>query len=126
MTPTGRGVIYGSILILLGTRQVQSGQADPDQGQISGADPHTARAIQLGIEYEPSPPFECGHPDRAPVALLEGVIAARYAALRASFQADLQDLTAQPALSWQTVRLPQYNPTTPAALFRLWIGANRS
>ena len=26
----------------------------------------TARAIQLGIEYNPAPPFDCGHPDRAP------------------------------------------------------------
>jgi len=26
----------------------------------------TARAIHLGIEYNPAPPFDCGHPDRAP------------------------------------------------------------
>jgi cyclohexyl-isocyanide hydratase len=25
----------------------------------------TARAIQLGIEYDPAPPFDSGHPDRA-------------------------------------------------------------
>jgi hypothetical protein len=25
-----------------------------------------AQAIQLGIEYDPEPPFKCGHPDRAP------------------------------------------------------------
>src|SRR5512145_3546329 len=31
-----------------------------------------ARAIQLGIEYDPAPPFDSGHPDRAP----EGVKAA--------------------------------------------------
>src|ERR1051325_6258381 len=24
------------------------------------------QAIQLGIEYDPHPPFDCGHPDRAP------------------------------------------------------------
>ena len=29
----------------------------------------TARAIQLGIEYDPAPPFDSGHPDRAPQAV---------------------------------------------------------
>jgi cyclohexyl-isocyanide hydratase len=29
----------------------------------------TARAIQLGIEYDPAPPFDSGHPDRAPAAV---------------------------------------------------------
>ena len=28
-----------------------------------------AQAIQLGIEYDPAPPFDCGHPDRAPEAV---------------------------------------------------------
>jgi cyclohexyl-isocyanide hydratase len=28
-----------------------------------------ARAIQLGIEYDPAPPFDSGHPDRAPAAV---------------------------------------------------------
>jgi cyclohexyl-isocyanide hydratase len=28
-----------------------------------------AQAIQLGIEYDPAPPFDCGHPDRAPEAI---------------------------------------------------------
>ncbi len=28
-----------------------------------------ARAIQLGIEYDPAPPFDCGHPDRASAAV---------------------------------------------------------
>jgi cyclohexyl-isocyanide hydratase len=27
-----------------------------------------AQAIQLGIEYDPDPPFSSGHPDRAPDA----------------------------------------------------------
>jgi transcriptional regulator GlxA family with amidase domain len=34
---------------------------------------HVAQAIQLGIEYDPQPPFDAGSPDRAPaevVALL--------------------------------------------------------
>jgi cyclohexyl-isocyanide hydratase len=28
-----------------------------------------AQAIQLTIEYDPDPPFDCGHPDRAPDAI---------------------------------------------------------
>ena len=28
-----------------------------------------AQAIQLGIEYDPEPPFDSGHPDRAPAAI---------------------------------------------------------
>jgi cyclohexyl-isocyanide hydratase len=31
--------------------------------EIAGED--VARAIQLGIEYDPSPPFDAGHPDKA-------------------------------------------------------------
>jgi len=26
----------------------------------------TARRVQLGIEYDPAPPFDSGHPDKAP------------------------------------------------------------
>ena len=33
----------------------------------------TAQAIQLGLEYDPEPPFRCGHPDVAPAALVERV-----------------------------------------------------
>ena len=29
------------------------------------AGPEVAKAIQLGIEYDPSPPFDAGHPDKA-------------------------------------------------------------
>jgi cyclohexyl-isocyanide hydratase len=31
--------------------------------EVAGAD--VARAIQLGIEYDPAPPFDAGHPDKA-------------------------------------------------------------
>jgi transcriptional regulator GlxA family with amidase domain len=30
-----------------------------------------AKAIQLGIEYDPKPPFDCGSPEKAPQALLD-------------------------------------------------------
>ena len=33
----------------------------------------TAQAIQLGLEYDPEPPFRCGHPDVAPAALVARV-----------------------------------------------------
>jgi cyclohexyl-isocyanide hydratase len=49
----------------------------------------TAQAIQLGIEYDPAPPFDCGHPDRAPAAVRSALIT-RYekpnSALRAAIQ----------------------------------------
>ena len=32
-------------------------------GELAG--PEVAQAIQLGIEYDPSPPFDSGHPDKA-------------------------------------------------------------
>ena len=35
--------------------------------QIVGEE--TAQAIQLGIEYDPAPPFTSGHPDWAPASV---------------------------------------------------------
>jgi cyclohexyl-isocyanide hydratase len=35
----------------------------------------TARAVQLGVEYDPAPPFDSGSPDRAYPALTAGVTA---------------------------------------------------
>jgi cyclohexyl-isocyanide hydratase len=37
----------------------------------------TARTIQLGIEYDPAPPFDTGDPDRAPAAI-KSALSARY------------------------------------------------
>lgn len=37
--------------------------------EIAGDD--AARSIQLMIEYDPAPPFEAGHPDKAPEAVLK-------------------------------------------------------
>jgi cyclohexyl-isocyanide hydratase len=37
--------------------------------ELAGED--MARAIQLGLEYDPAPPFQCGHPDVAPAPLVE-------------------------------------------------------
>jgi transcriptional regulator GlxA family with amidase domain len=35
------------------------------------AGPEVAQAIQLGIEYDPQPPFDAGSPDKAPTAIVE-------------------------------------------------------
>ncbi len=34
----------------------------------------TAKAIQLAIEYDPAPPFDCGSPDKAPEEIFEMVV----------------------------------------------------
>ena len=52
---------------------------------IAGDD--VAQAIQLGIEYDPQPPFAAGSPEKAPAHIVEGVRArmkARLAATTAS------------------------------------------
>jgi putative intracellular protease/amidase len=35
------------------------------------ADANVAQAIQLGIEYDPQPPFDAGAPEKAPAAIVE-------------------------------------------------------
>jgi len=37
------------------------------------AGPEVAQAIQLGIEYDPQPPFDAGSPEKAPAALVDAV-----------------------------------------------------
>ena len=43
------------------------------------------QAIQLSIEYDPDPPFDTGHPDRASDAVKEAVFP-RYEKARAAFR----------------------------------------
>jgi cyclohexyl-isocyanide hydratase len=45
----------------------------------------TAQAIQLGLEYNPNPPFDAGHPDRAPDAAKDSVFP-RYERARSAFR----------------------------------------
>ena len=59
--------------------------------EIAGEE--TARTIQLGIEYDPAPPFDSGHPDRAP-SLAENLVARRYGKLAAAFRAGLGEIAA--------------------------------
>jgi cyclohexyl-isocyanide hydratase len=49
----------------------------------------TARAIQLGIEYDPAPPFDSGHPDRAPAAV-KSALFERYAKANAALRAGIE------------------------------------
>jgi putative intracellular protease/amidase/enamine deaminase RidA (YjgF/YER057c/UK114 family) len=47
------------------------------------AGPDVARALQLGIEYDPDPPFDCGSPTKAPpamVARLQAIMARSFEA----------------------------------------------
>jgi cyclohexyl-isocyanide hydratase len=52
--------------------------------QIAGES--IARRIQLGMEYDPAPPFDSGHPDRAPNIRLE-LMSARYDKFRSIYRA---------------------------------------
>ena len=61
---------------------------------IAGAD--YAQAVQLGMEYAPEPPFDCGRPERAPPQIvaavrqrLETMGSERRAAVRHAAQLDL-------------------------------------
>src|SRR4051794_8955396 len=47
-----------------------------------------AQAVQLGLEYDPDPPFASGHPDRASAAV-QASVAPRYELARANFRAQL-------------------------------------
>jgi cyclohexyl-isocyanide hydratase len=97
---------YTSLLPLVGAtyekaRVVKDGNVITAGGVTSGIDfglsvvaeiagETTAQAIQLGIEYDPAPPFDSGHPDRAPADVLKSVLSSRYEkanlALRASIE----------------------------------------
>jgi cyclohexyl-isocyanide hydratase len=55
--------------------------------EIAGKE--AAQAIQLGIEYDPAPPFATGHPDRAPAALI-AIAAGRNAKALEAYRAALR------------------------------------
>jgi cyclohexyl-isocyanide hydratase len=48
-----------------------------------------ARKIQLGIEYDPRPPFDSGHPDKAPTIKSE-LLSARYNEFRAMYRTRIE------------------------------------
>jgi cyclohexyl-isocyanide hydratase len=47
-----------------------------------------AQAIQLGLEYDPDPPFVSGHPDQAS-ATVRSMVFPRYESARANFRSEL-------------------------------------
>lgn len=70
----------------VGGRFVEDGKIVTAAGVSAGIDmalhlvgreagPEVAQAIQLGIEYDPQPPFDAGSPEKAPAAIVEAVTA---------------------------------------------------
>jgi transcriptional regulator GlxA family with amidase domain len=70
----------------VGGRFVEDGKVLTAAGVSAGIDmalhlvgreagPKVAQAIQLGIEYDPQPPFEAGSPAKAPAPIVEAVTA---------------------------------------------------
>jgi putative intracellular protease/amidase len=66
----------------VGGRWVEDGKIVTAAGVTAGIDmalhlvaveagPEVAQAVQLGIEYDPDPPFDCGSPEKAPPEIVE-------------------------------------------------------
>ncbi len=52
-----------------------------------------AHAIQLGIEYDPAPPFSAGHPDRAP-GTVTAAVSDRYSLVHSVYRSSLEKMAA--------------------------------
>ena len=92
---------YAELLPLVGAthekaRIVKDGNVITAGGVTSGIDfglsvvaeiagDTVAQSIQLGIEYDPAPPFDSGHPDRAPEAA-KALVYPGYEKARAAFR----------------------------------------
>ncbi len=95
---------YTALLPLVGAthepgRVVRDGNVITAGGVTSGIDfgltllaeiagPTVAQAVQLGIEYDPAPPFNCGHPSRASAAV-QAAVGPRYEKARDAYRAVL-------------------------------------
>ena len=75
---------YGADAV--GGRWVEDGKTITAAGVTAGIDmalhlisreagPEVAQAVQLGIEYDPDPPFDCGSPQKAPPEIVKLVTA---------------------------------------------------
>ena len=100
---------YVGLLPLVGARYekartVRDGNVFTSGGVSAGIDlafsilaeiagPEVARALQLGLEYDPSPPFDVGHPDKASEAAV-ALMVHRNAAARAGIEQALKSLAA--------------------------------
>lgn len=96
---------YTDLLSLVGAtyekaRVVKDGNVITAGGVTSGIDfglsvvaeiagETTARSIQLGVEYDPAPPYDSGHPDRAPAAA-KSALSARYEKARSALCAGIE------------------------------------
>jgi cyclohexyl-isocyanide hydratase len=96
---------YTSLLPLVGathvnSRIVRDGRVITAGGVTSGIDfglqavaeiagPEVAQSIQLGIEYDPAPPFNAGSPDTASEEI-KALVAPRYAKSLAPYEAALK------------------------------------
>lgn len=95
---------YADLLPLVGAvyekaRVVKDGNVITAGGVTSGIDfgltviaeiagESIAKRIQLGMEYDPAPPFDAGHPDRAPSSKAE-LMSARYDNFRSIYAAKI-------------------------------------
>lgn len=99
---------YVDLLPLVGAshgkgRVVRDGNIFTSGGVTSGIDfafrivaelagPEVAQAIQLAIEYDPSPPFDAGHPDKASEAAI-GLMGQRNKIAHTAIRRELEKLT---------------------------------
>jgi cyclohexyl-isocyanide hydratase len=99
---------YTDLLPLVGAihekaRVVRDGNVFTSGGVSAGIDfafriiaelagPEVAQALQLGLEYDPNPPFDAGHPDKASKAAI-ALMVQRNEKAHAGIQQGLQKLT---------------------------------
>jgi transcriptional regulator GlxA family with amidase domain len=67
--PTGRRVVFDGKIVTGAGVSAGIDMALALAARIAGEE--VAQAIQLGIEYDPQPPFDAGAPEKAPAAIVE-------------------------------------------------------
>ena len=96
----------------VGGRWVEDGKVVTAAGVTAGIDmalhlvaqevgPEVAQAVQLGIEYDPDPPFDSGSPDKAPPEIVELVRTLAAPERSAGEEPQLEDSVGAAALSAQ-------------------------
>jgi putative intracellular protease/amidase len=69
--PTSRRVVFDGKIVTGAGVSAGIDMALTLAARIAG--PEVAQAIQLGIEYDPQPPFDAGSPEKAPAAIVEAL-----------------------------------------------------
>ncbi|GIW45031.1 MAG: glutamine amidotransferase [Candidatus Binatia bacterium] len=101
---------YTHLLPLVGARHerariVQDGNVITAGGVTAGLDfalsvaaeiagETSAKAIQLALEYDPAPPFDCGHPGGAP-SNVKAILESRYSQSTEALRAAIETVTAR-------------------------------